>query len=129
MTDHVSRVGGRFAGEVSGVEFLEGGVEVVGVEHDARRDPVVGVDLDDVEQFFSGFASEDRTRLSARRSPRVAMSEVMSHRPRAPRGLHIRDSGVPTRVGPRHSRRVGDRLESVVAASISAMAAQSRAAK
>ena len=45
------RVGGGFAGEVPGVEFLEGGVDVVGVEHDARRDPVVGVDLDDAEHF------------------------------------------------------------------------------
>ena len=51
MTDHVCACGGRFAGEVSGVEFLEGGVDVVGVEHDARRDPVVGVDLDDVEHL------------------------------------------------------------------------------
>ncbi len=51
MTDHVSRVGGRFAGEVAGVEFLEGGVDVVEVEHDVRRDPVVGVDLDDGEHL------------------------------------------------------------------------------
>ena len=34
MTDQVLRVGGRFAGEVAGVEFLEGGVDVVEVEHD-----------------------------------------------------------------------------------------------
>ncbi len=45
------RMGGRFAGEVPGVEFLEGGVDVVGVEHDVRRDPLVGVDLDDVEDL------------------------------------------------------------------------------
>ena len=45
------RVGGRFAGEVPGVELLEGGVDVVEVEHDARRDPVVGVDLDDAEHL------------------------------------------------------------------------------
>ncbi len=43
------RVGGRFAGEVSGIEFREGGVDVVDVEHDDRRDPLVGVDFDDVE--------------------------------------------------------------------------------
>ncbi len=30
------RVGCRFAGEVPGVEFLEGGVDVVEVEHDGR---------------------------------------------------------------------------------------------
>ena len=45
------RVGGRFAGEVAGVEFREGGVDVVGVEHDGRRDPFVGVDLDDGEHL------------------------------------------------------------------------------
>ena len=45
------RVGGRFAGEVPGIELLEGGVDVVEVEHDARRDPVVGVDLDDAEHL------------------------------------------------------------------------------
>ena len=33
------RVGGRFAGEVPGVELLEGGVDVVGVERDVRHDP------------------------------------------------------------------------------------------
>ena len=44
-------VGGRFAGEEAGVEFLEGGVDVVGVESDECHDPVVGVDLDDVEDF------------------------------------------------------------------------------
>ena len=32
------RVGGRLAGEVAGVEFLEGGVDVVEVERDGRRD-------------------------------------------------------------------------------------------
>ena len=45
------RVVGRFAGEVPGVKFLEGGVDVVEVEHDARRDPLVGVDLDDAEHL------------------------------------------------------------------------------
>ena len=45
------RVGGRFAGEVSGVEFGEGGVDVVEVERDERDDPLVGVDLDDAERL------------------------------------------------------------------------------
>ena len=45
------RVGGRFAGEVSGVEFLEGGVDVVRVEQDLRHDPFVGVDLEDVKHL------------------------------------------------------------------------------
>ena len=40
------RVGASLAGEVSGLELFEGGVDVVGVERDARRDPVVGVGLE-----------------------------------------------------------------------------------
>ena len=43
------RVGGRFAGEVSGIELGDGRVEVFEVERDERRDPLVGVDLDDVK--------------------------------------------------------------------------------
>ena len=35
------RVGGRFAGEVPRVELGDGGVEVVEVEHDDRRDLIV----------------------------------------------------------------------------------------
>ena len=42
-------MGGSLPGEVPGIEILEGGVEVVGVEHDRRRDPIVGVSLDDAE--------------------------------------------------------------------------------
>src|SRR6202011_136826 len=42
------RVGARFAYEVPSLEFFEGGGDVVEIEKDARRDPVVGVDLDDV---------------------------------------------------------------------------------
>ena len=48
------RVSGRFAGEVPGVEFVEGGgdvVDVVGVEQDLRRDPLLGVDLNDVKHL------------------------------------------------------------------------------
>ena len=45
------RVGSRLAGEVPGVEFLEGGVDVVEVERDGGDDPVVGVDLDDGEHL------------------------------------------------------------------------------
>ncbi len=33
------RIGGRFAGEVARVELGEGGVDVVEIEHDDRRDP------------------------------------------------------------------------------------------
>ncbi len=45
------RVGGRFAREVPSVELREGGVDVVEVERDACRDPLVGVDLDDAERL------------------------------------------------------------------------------
>ena len=48
ITDHVVRVGGGFTSEVSGVEFLEGGVDVVGVERYERCDPIFGVDLDEL---------------------------------------------------------------------------------
>jgi len=40
------RVGGRLAGEVSRIELCEGGANVVGVERDERRDPLVDVDVD-----------------------------------------------------------------------------------
>ncbi len=45
------RVGGGFAGEVPGVELLEGGVDVIEVEHNAGHDPVVSVDLDNAEHL------------------------------------------------------------------------------
>ena len=73
------RVGGRFAGEVTGIELCEGGVDVVEVEHDDRRDPLGGVDL--VEEERLGVKSsgpwsgpEKWARARARRSPRVAMT-------------------------------------------------------
>ena len=59
------RVGGRFAGEVSGVELREGGVNVIGIEREARHDPVVGVDLDDVERLDAEFSVEQ---LAVRRT-------------------------------------------------------------
>ncbi len=39
------RVRGGVAGEVAGIEFGEGSVDIVDVERDDRRDPPVGVDL------------------------------------------------------------------------------------
>ncbi len=41
----------RLACEVSGIELGEGGVDVVDVEHDYRRDPIVRVDLGDGENL------------------------------------------------------------------------------
>ncbi|MGZ7036322.1 MAG: hypothetical protein ACXVIQ_14005, partial [Ilumatobacteraceae bacterium] len=43
------RVGGGLSGEVSSVEFREGGVDVVDIEHSAAYDSITGIDLDDVE--------------------------------------------------------------------------------
>src|SRR6202035_3396568 len=45
------RVSARLAREVSGVEFFECGVDVVDVEHDVRREPIVGVELGDAQHF------------------------------------------------------------------------------
>ena len=45
------RVGCRLAGKVSGVELIDGGVEVVRVEDNPSQNAVVGVGLDDVEHF------------------------------------------------------------------------------
>ena len=42
---------GRFPGEVSSVEFLEGTVDVGNVECDASRDPIVNVDFGDGEHL------------------------------------------------------------------------------
>ena len=42
---------GCLAGEVAGVEFFEGRVDVVRVEHDPCRATVVGVDLEDAERL------------------------------------------------------------------------------
>ncbi len=42
------RVGASLACEVTGIEFLEGGVDVVGVERNERCDPIFGVDLDEL---------------------------------------------------------------------------------
>ena len=50
------RMGRGFAGEVPGIELLEGGVDVVKVEHDGRDDPLVGVDLDDAEPLGADLA-------------------------------------------------------------------------
>ena len=45
-----ARVRGRFAGEVTGVEFGEGGVDVVEVEIDLAHHQPVGVDLGDLQR-------------------------------------------------------------------------------
>ena len=70
----------RLACEVSGIEFLVGGVDVLEVECDARHDPLVGVDLDDAQNLQLRIPrwSAPRVRHRARRSPRVAMTTSLS---------------------------------------------------
>ena len=41
----------RLTRQVPGVEFLERGVEIIGIEQGERREPTVAGDLDDVEDF------------------------------------------------------------------------------
>ena len=42
---------GRFPGEVPGVELLKRCLDVFDIEHDNRRNPLVGIDLDDVNSL------------------------------------------------------------------------------
>ncbi len=44
-------MGGCLAGEVASIELREGGVDVGRIEENARRNPVVGVDVNDVQQL------------------------------------------------------------------------------
>ena len=57
-------MGRRFAGEVSGVKFLEGGVDVLDVEQDSRRYPFVGVVLNDLKGIVL-----NRVAVEARAAP------------------------------------------------------------
>ena len=66
-----------------------------------RRDPVVGVDLDDVEHLGAEprplVAYEKRTRVRARRSPRVAMTDdVTLSAPSSAIARMFAISGIPT---------------------------------
>ena len=109
------RVGGRFAGEVAGVEFGEGGVDVVEVERDARRDPVVGVDLDDaehlgVERLGALVAAREADTTESETLPagrndgrRYASAPDVGESPACSRSRHL------DRVGSRRSRPDGDR--------------------
>ena len=45
------RVGGPLTREVSGIEFVECGVDVVEIEEYERRDLLIGIDLDDVNDL------------------------------------------------------------------------------
>ena len=66
------RVGGRFAGEVPGIEFHDGGIEVVGIQRYERHDSLVTVDLDDVEDV----GAERVGSLVVARGVRTAEDEV-----------------------------------------------------
>ena len=130
------RVGGRFAGEVAGVEFLEGGVDVVEVERDdvprsarrrrSRRRRAPRRRTRRAERR----GSKARTRARARRSPRVAMTvDVMVSDADARRWLACPRCAAsrPCRTPAFTTRRRSSWTMS--SASSSAMASQSRAAK
>src|ERR1700733_7477483 len=82
----------RFACEVSGVEFLEGGVDVVEVERDGGDDPLMGVDLEDAEHL----CAKSIRPLMTIQKPHTEKDQAV------PAGCHVR---------PRHicDKQVGDR--------------------
>ena len=125
------RVGGGFASEVPGLEFLEAGVDVVDVENDDRCDPLVGVDLKDLKSIglnCLGLAAQARRSLRMRRPPRVATTvdaKFMKPTSAAARKSSISASR-PCRTPPFTVRRRSsmEKLWEI----ISAMASQSRSA-
>ena len=48
-------MGRCFAGEKTAIEFVKGGVYIVEIEADMRRNPVVGVDLNEAEHIGADF--------------------------------------------------------------------------
>ena len=73
------RVSGRFASEVPGIEFLEGGVDVVEVEHNACHDLAFGVDLGEAKNAREALdrsiqPSKIGVRPRTRRRPRIAIT-------------------------------------------------------
>ena len=94
------RVGGRFAGEVSGVELLEGGVDVVEVEHDelptiCSSALISTMSSNSVWNASARGLDREAIRLRARRSPRVAIDgrrHVVD--PEFGDGSHVRDLGI-----------------------------------
>ena len=99
-----------------------------------RRDPVVGVDLDDVEhlgveRIAALIAARERTRLRARRSPRVATTvDVMFLAPTsAIARMFAIAASRPCRIACVHDPPTV--LGDYVVGQLSAIASQSRAAK
>src|SRR5947209_4211210 len=98
------RVGGRFAGKVSGIELGDGGAKIVQLEYDDRRDLVAGVDFDDAQRIrgeLRGPAVADRV---AREDEALAAGcdddERRVRDPDRGGGLHVCDLGIPTAPDP-----------------------------
>jgi hypothetical protein len=72
---------GRFACEVAGFEFREGGVDVVEVEGDRRRDPLVAIYLNDMK----GLGVERLNSLATSRVARMCEGHTL-----APDRNHVR---------------------------------------
>ena len=122
----------------SGIEFLESGLEIVGVERDARRDPVVGVDLDDaeyvgVERPSALFATRKRSRLRASTSRGSQGPSTLCPDPDVSDRPHARDYGVPTGSDPapttrrRSSSNTSSAIDSVTRAPVAGREARPEA--
>jgi hypothetical protein len=95
-------MGGCFSGEVARVEFLKGRADVIGVEYDVPRQPVVIVDLDHVDYLVvgpighgEGVASQDVALATRRNGGRRDVQD-----PHIGDELHIRDFGIPAASDP-----------------------------
>ena len=93
------RMSCRFAGEVSRVELVDGGVDVVQVEQYVGRDLVIGVDLDNADPVVGARTSRGRSNRHerGRGAPRGSRwrSTLCSGADLSP-DLHIHDFGGST---------------------------------
>ena len=135
MTDHACAWWRRFAGEVAGIELFESCVDVVDVEPDVGHDPLVRVELGEVEWLELESPSRrsrfgERVRVRARRWPRVAMT-VKAILPARPGSAMARMFAMTVSRPFRKPRFTTRRRSSVKLSSamVSASASQSRAAK
>ncbi len=97
-----ARMGGGFASGITRVEFGDGGVEVVDVEHEATCIPVFFVDFDNAEELHTqgigllivsrkaGTIKEDALSADRDRSRRYVLGSEVST------GSDVGDVGLPT---------------------------------
>ena len=135
MTDHVCAWAAASPARYRASSSSKAASMSSGSNSDARRDPVVGVDLDDVEHLGverlgplvaarEADTTEDEALPAGRNDGRRHVRD-----PEVGDGPHVRDLRHPDRVGRPRSPPDDDRPVEMSSASISAMASQSRAAK